>query len=30
MSSQLVKGVSDGLGGCVFYFYRFRDGYRYY
>ena len=24
MSNQLVKGVSDGLGGCVFYFYRFR------
>lgn len=24
MSSQLVKGVSDGLGGCDFYSYCFR------
>ena len=30
MSSQLAKGVSDGLGGCDFNFYRFRCGYRCY
>ena len=28
MSNQLVKGVSDGLGGCSFYFYCFRRNYR--
>lgn len=30
MSNQLVKGVSDGLGGCGFYFYCFRRSYRCY
>ncbi len=27
MSNQPVKGVSDGLGGCGFYFYCFRRSY---
>ena len=27
MSNQLVKGVSDGLGGCDFYSYCFRRNY---
>lgn len=30
MSSQLVKGVSDGLGGCDFYSHCFRRNYRCY
>ena len=30
MSNQLVKGVSDGLGGCDFYFYCVYDNYRCY
>ena len=30
MSNQLVKGVSDGLGGCDFYFCSFHSGYRCY
>lgn len=30
MSNQLAKGVSDGLGGCDFYFYCVYDNYRCY
>lgn len=30
MSNQLVEGVSDGLGGCDFYFCSFHGGYRCY
>lgn len=30
MSNQLAKGVSDGLGGCDFNFYRFRSYCRHY
>ena len=30
MSNQLVKGVSDGLGGCDFYSDRFRSYCRHY
>ena len=29
MSNQLVKGVSDGLGGCDFRVYCFRGDYSY-